>query len=161
MLLLLSESLFLWVKFKMTEKHLINYSQRVGKVANLVIFLGILGIILSILALTVSQGLAQRGYGFYSITIGLFIIRLGYGIRYRYKYCLYAAIGLFIILSCNFLFRFFVHHTMYLTLRLSLCSWVSFRLIQSVSSMQMLIATNSFPDKSNRFMELLLKQKRL
>ncbi|MFN3532947.1 MAG: hypothetical protein ACK41Q_10615 [Candidatus Brocadia sp.] len=145
----------------MAEKHLINHSQRVGKAANLVIFLGILGIILSILGLTVSQGLAQRGYGFSYITIGLFMIGLGYGIRYRYKYCLYAAIGLFMILSGNFIFRFSIHHSTYLTLRLALCSWVSFRLIQSIPSMQVLIATNTLPDKSNRFMELLLKQKRL
>src|SRR5574337_489378 len=144
----------------MNEKSPINHAQRVGKVANLVIFLGILGIILSILALTISQGLAQRGYGFNYIIIGLLMMGLGYGIRYRYKYCLYAAIALFVILSCNFLFRFFIHHTTYLTLRLALCSWVSFRLIQSVSSMQTLIATNTFPDKSNSFMELLLKQKR-
>ncbi|MEP9411920.1 MAG: hypothetical protein HRF42_11090 [Candidatus Brocadia sp.] len=145
----------------MAEKHQINHSQRVGKVANLVIFLGILGIILSILALTVSHGLAQRGYGFSYITIGLFMIGLGYGIRYRYKYCLYAAIGLFVILSCNFLFRICIHYTTYLTFRLTLCVWVSFRLIQSVPSMQMLIATNTLPNKNNRFMELLLKQKRL
>ena len=145
----------------MDENRSIKHAQRVGKVANLVIFLGILGIILSILALTISQGLAQRGYGFSYLTIGLLMIGLGYGIRYRYKYCLYAAIALFVIFSCNFLFRFFIHHTTYLTLRLALCSWVSFRLIQSVSSMQTLIVTNTFPDKSNRFMELLLKQKRL
>jgi len=145
----------------MDENRSINHAQRVGKVANLVIFLGILGIILSILALTISQGLAQRGYGFSYLTIGLLMIGLGYGIRYRYKYCLYAAIALFVIFSCNFLFRFFIHHSTYLTLRLALCSWVSFRLIQSVSSMQTLIVTNTFPDKSNRFMELLVKQKRL
>lgn len=145
----------------MDENRSINHAQRVGKVANLVIFLGILGIILSILAMTTSQGLAHRGYGFTYLTIGLFMIGLGYGIRYRYKYCLYAAIALFVIFSCNFLFKFFIHHSIYLTLRLALCSWVSFRLIQSVSFMQTLIATNTFPDKSNRFMELLLKQKRL
>lgn len=159
MLLLLSVSLFLSAKSKMIGRQTTNHSQRVGKVANLVIFLGILGIILSILALTLSQGLAQRGYGFGSILIGLLMIGLGYGIRYRYKHCLYTAAALFVILSCNFLFKFFMHHTTYLTLRLALCSWVSFRLIQSIPSMQMLISTNTFPDKSNRFMELLVKQK--
>ncbi|HHT9144741.1 MAG: hypothetical protein Q7J76_11505 [Candidatus Brocadiaceae bacterium] len=137
-----------------------NHAQRVGKVANLVIFLGILGIILSIVALTISQGLAQRGYGFGYIMIGLFMMGLGYGIRYRYKYCLYAAMVLFLVLSCNFLFKLFVHHTSYLTLRFVLCAWVSFRLIQSISSMQVLIiATNTFPDRDNRFMRFLLRKK--
>lgn len=145
----------------MDESRSINHAQRVGKVANLVIFLGILGISLSILALTISQGLAQRGYGFCYLALGLLMIALGYGIRYRCRYCLYAATALFITLSCNFLFRFFIHHTTYLTLRLILCSWVSFRLIQSIPCMRALIATNTFPDKSNRFRELLLKQKRL
>lgn len=145
----------------MSEKHQINHAQRVGKVANLTIFLGILGIILSILALTMSQGLAQRGYGFSYLTIGSFMIALGYGIRYRRQYCLYTAIALFVVLSCNFLVRVFIQHTMYLTLRLALCCWVSFRLVQALSSMQILITTNTFPDKNNRFMKPFLKQKRL
>ena len=143
----------------MNEKSPINHAQRVGKVANLVIFLGILGIILSILALTISQGLANRGYGFGYIMIGLLMMGLGYGIRYRYKYCLYAAMVLFFVLSCNFLFRLFAHHTSYLTLRFVLCAWVSFRLIQSISSMQVLIATDTFPERDNRFVRFLLRKK--
>ncbi|TLD42473.1 MAG: hypothetical protein JETT_1216 [Candidatus Jettenia ecosi] len=136
-----------------------NHAQRVGKVANLVIFLGILSIILSILALTVSQGLALRGYGFGSIVIGLLMIGLGYGIRYRYKYCLYAAVALFVTLSCSFLLKLFIYHTAYLTMRLVLCLWVSFRLVQSVSSLQMLIATDAFPDRNNRFISFLMRRK--
>ncbi|NUN24955.1 MAG: hypothetical protein HUU09_16140 [Candidatus Jettenia caeni] len=136
-----------------------NHAQRVGKVANLVIFLGILSIILSILALTISQGLALRGYGFGSIVIGLLMMGLGYGIRYRYKYCLYAAVALFVTLSCSFLLKLFIYHTVYLIMRLVLCSWVSFRLVQSVSSLQMLIATDAFPDRNNRFISLLMRRK--
>ena len=145
----------------MSERHPIYHAQRVGKIANLIIFLGILGIILSILALTMSQGLAQRGYGFSYLTIGSFMIALGYGIRYRRKSCLYAAVALFVMLSCNFLVRFFIQHTTYLTLRLVLCCWVSFRLIHALPSMQILITTNTFPDKNNRFMKLFMKQKGL
>ena len=52
-----------------------------------------------------------------------------------------------------------MHHTSYLTLRLFLCSWVTFRLIQSISSMKILIVTNTSPDRSNRFMEYLFRQK--
>jgi hypothetical protein len=137
----------------------VDHAQRVGKVANLVIFLGILSIILSILALTVSQGLAQRGYGFRSVSLGIFMMGLGYGIRYRYKYCLYGAIVLFIILSGSFLSKLFIYHTSYLTLRLVLCIWVSFRLMQSISSMERLITTNAFPERSNRFMEYFLRRK--
>ncbi|MDN3511498.1 MAG: hypothetical protein QY310_10435 [Candidatus Jettenia sp. CY-1] len=136
-----------------------NHAQRVGKVANLVIFLGILSIILSILALTISQGLALRGYGFGSIVIGLLMMGLGYGIRYRYKYCLYATVALFVTLSCSFLLKLFTYHTVYLTMRLVLCLWVSFRLVQSVSSLQMLIATDAFPDRNNRFISFLMRRK--
>jgi len=143
----------------MNEKSPIKHAQRVGKVANLVIFLGILGIILSILALTMSQGLANRGYGFGYIMIGLLMMGLGYGIRYRYKYCLYASMVLFLVLSCNFLFSLFAHHTSYLTLRFVLCAWVSFRLIQSISSMQVLIATDILPERNNRFIRFLLRKK--
>lgn len=143
----------------MNEKSPINHGQRVGKVANLVIFLGILGIILSILAITISQGLVNRGYGFGYIIIGLFMMGLGYGIRYRYKYCLYAAMVLFLVLSCNFLFRLLAHHTSYLTLRFVLCAWVSFRLIRAISSLHELLATNTFPDRDNRVMRFLMRKK--
>ncbi|MBI2469971.1 MAG: hypothetical protein HYV59_01835 [Planctomycetes bacterium] len=143
----------------MNEKYSVNHAQRVGKVANLVIFLGILGIILSIVALTISHGLSQRGYGFGYVVIGLLMMGLGYGMRYRHKYCLYAAISLFTILSCNFLFRLVAHHTSYLTIRFVLCAWVSYRLFQSVSSMRELIMTNAFPDRDNRFMRFLLRKK--
>ncbi|MBW7898625.1 hypothetical protein B188_18750 [Candidatus Brocadiaceae bacterium B188] len=143
----------------MNEKQPVNHAQRVGKVANLTIFLGILGIILSILALTISKGLTQRGYGFSYLTIGLCMMALGYGIRYRSKYCLYATMVLFVTLSCNFFFKFFIQHTMYLIFRFALCCWMSFRLIHTLPSMQILIATNVFPDKNNRFMKLILKQK--
>lgn len=142
----------------MNEKRQINHSQRVGKIANLVIFLGILGIILSILALTVSHSLAQRGYGFSYIVLGLFMMGLGYGIRHRCAYSLYAAVVLFTVLSGSFLFRFLVCHTAYLSLRLALCTWVSFRLFQSLPSMRALILTNTFPERNNRFMRYFLRR---
>ncbi|MBM4055682.1 MAG: hypothetical protein FJ264_13680 [Planctomycetes bacterium] len=144
----------------MEGKNTISQAQKVGKVANLVIFLGILGVILSIVALTISNGLAQRGYGTLYILIGMFMIGLGYGIRYRYKYCLHAALILFVALSCNFLYRFVVHHTTYILLRLLLSAWVSYRLLQSVSSMRILVETNAFPDKTNRFIGFLSRQKK-
>ncbi|MCE7911897.1 MAG: hypothetical protein DCC43_07105 [Candidatus Brocadia sp.] len=153
-------SLFYLVKFEVDENDPIQHAQRVGKVANLTIFLGILGIILSVLALTISHGLAQRGYGFGYLTTGLFMIALGYGIRYRSQHCLYASIALFVALSCNFLVRFLIQHTTYLTLRFALCCWVSFRLICVIPSMRVLVATKVFPDKNNRFLKLFLKQKR-
>lgn len=142
----------------MNEKRQINHAQRVGKIANLVIFLGILGIILSILALTVSHGLAQRGYGFGYIVLGLLMMGLGYGIRYRCAYALYTAVVLFTVLSGSFLFRFLVYHTAYISLRLALCAWVSFRLVQSLPSMRTLILTNTFPERNNRFMRFFLRR---
>lgn len=143
----------------MNDKSPINHAQRVGKVANLVIFLGILGIILSILALTISEGLIQRGYGVGYIVIGLFMMGLGYGVRYRYKYCLYAAIVLFTMLSCNFFIKLLVYHTSYLTIRFVLCAWVSYRLFQAASSMRELIIKNDLPDRDNRFIRFLLRKK--
>lgn len=136
-----------------------NHAQRVGKVANLVIFLGILGIMLSIAALTFSQGLSHRGYGFRYIILGLLMIGLGYGMRYRYTYCHDAAIVLFLMLSGNFFLRLFAHYTSYLALRFLLCSWVSYRLILSASSLRELIATNTFPDTENRFMRFFWRKK--
>ncbi|MFO0793778.1 MAG: hypothetical protein U0586_06925 [Candidatus Brocadiaceae bacterium] len=145
----------------MNKEQSINHAQGVGKVANLVIFLGILGLILSIVALTISQGLARRGYGFTYIILGFLMMGLGYGIRYRYKYCLYGAIGLFFGLSLYFLFLLISHYTSYFIVRLILCSWVFFRLVQSVSDMQILIATNSFPDRSNRFLKFFMRRRHL
>src|SRR3990167_1359263 len=134
----------------MRIKRPINHAKRVGRTANLVIFLGILSIILSTLALTISQELAKRGYGLGYIAIGLVMFGFGYGIRYRYKYCLYLAIMLFTVITGNFILKLSIHHTMYLILRL----------IQSASSMRVLIATNTFPEKYNRYMEFLLRRRR-
>lgn len=143
----------------MNEEQPTNYAKSVGKVANLVIFLGILGIILSILALTISQGLVQRGYGFTYIILGFLMMGLGYGIRYRNKCCLYGALGLFFGLSLYFLFLLLSHYTAYFMVRLILCSWVFFRLVQSVSFMQTLIQTNTFPDRSNCFLKFFTKRR--
>ena len=145
----------------MRIKRPINHAKRVGRTANLVIFLGILSIILSTLALTISQELAKRGYGLGYIAIGLVMIGFGYGIRYRYKYCLYLAIMLFTVITGNLILKFSIHHTTYLILRLTLCGLASFRLIQSASSMRVLIATNTFPEKYNRYMELFLRRRRI
>ncbi|MDR4508067.1 MAG: hypothetical protein MRJ65_07485 [Candidatus Brocadiaceae bacterium] len=136
-----------------------NHAQRVGMVANLIIFLGILGIILSILALTISESLAHRGYGARYSVIGASMIGLGYGIRFRNRYSLYVAIVLFLFLSCHFLFRIYAHQSPYLIMRALLCSWAAFKLIRSVSSLQLLIETDTYPDKHNRFMKYVTGQK--
>ena len=144
----------------MGEKYGFSLAQQVGKTANLVIFLGILGIVLSVAALTMSDSLARRGYGtFYAFT-GLLMVGLGYGVRYRYKHCLNAALILFVTISCHFLYRFVVYHTAYILLRLSLSMWVSYRLFKALSSMKILIETNTFPDKTNRFIGFLSRQKK-
>jgi len=141
------------------EKEITLQAQRVGKVANLVIFIGIMGIVLSILALTISDSLAKRGYGYMYISFGILMVILGYGVRYRYKHCLFVALVLFLYLSCNFLFRFFAHHTAYIFLRFLLSTWVSFRIFQSIPSMQLLIKANIYPDRTNRFTSFLSRQK--
>lgn len=133
----------------MGEKYGFSLTQQVGKTANLVIFLGILGIVLSIAALTMSDSLAGRGYGtFYAFT-GLLMVGFGYGVRYRYKHCLNAALILFVTISCHFLYRFVVYHTAYILLR-----------FQALSPMKILIETNTFPDKTNRFIGFLSRQKK-
>ena len=130
-----------------------NHVQRVGKVANPGDISGHPGYHFEHpCAYYQSKALPTAATGFGYVVIGLFMMGLGYGIRYRYKYCLYHDNGVVLVLSCNFLFRLFVHHTSYLTLRFVLCTWVFFPSHQAISSMHVLIATNTFPDKDNRFM---------
>ncbi|MGR3317894.1 MAG: hypothetical protein ACUZ8O_05385 [Candidatus Anammoxibacter sp.] len=132
---------------------------KVGKTANLIIFLGILYSSISLLALTVCHFFMQRGYGVTSLIIGMIIISLGYGIRYGKTACLYAAAGIFAAVSAYFLFNIITGRNIYVITRLIFSLWALSSLARAIPSMIKLKAAGSSPDRNSKYKDFFLRRK--
>ncbi|MGR3219853.1 MAG: hypothetical protein ACUZ8H_08565 [Candidatus Anammoxibacter sp.] len=133
---------------------------KVGKTANLIIFIGILYSILSLLALTVCHFFMQRGYGVTSLIIGIIIIALGYGIRYGKTTCLYAATGIFTAVSAYFLFNIIIGRHVFMSVRLVFSIWVLSSLVRAIPKMIKLKAAGSSPDRNSKYKDFFLRRKK-
>ncbi|MDR4498838.1 MAG: hypothetical protein MRK02_13110 [Candidatus Scalindua sp.] len=140
----------------MKSKH--TPEKRVGNTANLIIFLGILYMSLSIASLTGCTSLALRGYGTKSIIIGFIIVGLGYGIRYGNKASLYSATVLFGALALYFGYTFFLTHTTSSVLRSVLCMWAVTRLVRTIPEIILLKERGSSPDRNSRYKSFFIKR---
>ena len=132
---------------------------KVGKTANLIIFLGILYSSISLLALTVCHFFMQRGYGVASLIIGLIIISLGYGIRYGKTACLYAAAGIFATVSASYMFNIITGRNIYVITRLIFSLWALSSLARAIPSMLKLKAAGSSPDRNSKYKDFFLRRK--
>lgn len=132
--------------------------QRVGKTANLVIFLGILYTVLSLVALAGNARLAARGFGGLGLGVALSVIALGYGIRYGSTICLYLGIGGFALLSSVLLFKIIRHVTLLQTVRFVLSTWTLSVLCRTVSALRILKHTGSKPVHTSPYGELFLRR---
>jgi hypothetical protein len=133
-------------------------AQRVGKMANLVIFLGILYTVLHLVALCGSAGLAARGYGWSGLPVALGIIGLGYGIRYSSAVCLYTATGVFALLTGFNGSRLFSHLMFGQAVRLLLSAWTLYGLCRALPAMSILKKTHAVPVRTSRYGDLFLRR---
>ena len=131
--------------------------QRGGKTANLVIFLGILYTILSLVALAGNLRLSTGGFGNFSLIVSLFVIALGYGIRYGSKACLYTTIGVFACFSGVTLFKFASRFSLLQLARFSLSTWTLYVLCRTLPALHLLQQTGSTPVKTSPYGDLFLK----
>ena len=132
--------------------------QRVGKIANLVIFLGILYTVLHLVALFGSAGLTAQGYGWPGLLIALGILGLGYGIRYSSMICLYTALGVFALLTGFHGYRCILHFTFGQALRVLLSAWAFYGLCRAMPAMYTLKKTNSIPVRTSRYGAFFLRR---
>ncbi len=123
--------------------------QRVGKTANLVIFLGIVYTVLHLIALFGHAGLTARGYSWPGLLVALGILGLGYGIRYSSMICLYTALGVFAVLTGLHGYKWVLHLTFGHALRVLLSAWACYGLVRAIPAMYQLKKTNSIPVRTS------------
>jgi len=131
-------------------------AQRLGRTANLVIFLGLLYTVLHLLGFL---GLL-RGYHLPGLVIALGLLGLGYGIRYGSSACLYAAMTVCAGLSLYCGVLVVSAWTPYYMLRLVLSTWACWRLYCAIPAMQLLQQEGAFPLPMSRYGVLFLRQVR-
>ena len=130
---------------------------RVGRIANLMIFLGILYTILSLATLLGSAGLLSRGFGVPGLIVALAVIGLGYGIRYGSVSCLYAVTGLFVVFTGYAVVHLVLAPGVFPALRLGLSGLALYGLCRSIPAMRILNHTGSAPIQSSRYGDFFLR----
>jgi len=131
---------------------------RVGRTANLMIFLGILYTALHLVALLGNAGLASRSFGLPGLLIALGVIGLGYGIRYSSTLCLYAATSIFAALTLYGLISLLTAPAVRTAIRFLLSTLALYGLCRSIPAMRILKATNTLPIRTSRYGEYFLRR---
>jgi hypothetical protein len=131
---------------------------RVGRTANLMIFLGILYAALHLVALLGKAGLASRSFGLPGLFIALGVIGLGYGIRYSSIPCLYAATIAFAALTLYNLISLLTAPAIRSVIRFLLSALALYGLCRSIPAMWTLKATNTTPIRTSRYGEYFLRR---
>ena len=129
-------------------------AQRLGRTANLVIFLGLLYTVLHLLGFL---GLLH-GYRLPGLVIALGLLGLGYGIRYGSSACLYVAMAICAGLNLYFGVLVVSGWTPYHMLRSVLSAWAFWRLYRAIAAMQLLRQEGAFPLPMSRYGEFLLRR---
>lgn len=148
----------MWI---VTTKQKRSPERRVGKTANLVIFIGILYSCISLLGLTVCGFFVERGYGVCSLIVGLVVVGLGYGIRYGKMTPLYVATGLFTSVSIYYTYLITSGGSAMMIIRLLFCVWVVVALGMAIPAMLRLKAAGSLPDRGCKYRDFFLRRKAL
>lgn len=133
-------------------------AQRVGNIANLTIFLGILYSLLNVAALLGRTTLATRGFGGMGLCVALGIIALGYGIRQGMMSSLYTALGLFTLFTVYSIMQVQTDTNSIHIFRFILSGWVTIKLFRSVSALKTLQDTGSTPVQSSRYGDFFLRR---
>ncbi|GIX48096.1 MAG: hypothetical protein KatS3mg131_2307 [Candidatus Tectimicrobiota bacterium] len=140
------------------RRGLMTPAQRVGRTANLVIFLGILYSALNLAALLGSAALARRGYGLPGLGVALLLLVLGYGIRFGKPACLYAAGGLFATLAGVFGLLGLLRASVSLLLRAGFSLWALSAVARALPAMRALVASGERPVQTSRYGEFFLRR---
>lgn len=132
--------------------------QRVARVANVTIFLGILFTFVHLLALSGLPAMAQRSYGLPGLAISVGFLGLGYGIRYGSRTAFYIATGGFAALSLYFAARFVIAEEVAAILRGGVTTWASVTLWRTIPDMRILHQNAAFPLPMSRYGAFFLQR---
>jgi hypothetical protein len=131
---------------------------RVGRTANLMIFLGILYSAIHLVALLGNASLASRSFGPLGLLVALGVIGLGYGIRYGSTPCLYAATSVFAALTLYYVTAVLTAPAIRSVIRSLLSALALYALCRSIPAMRILKATNTPPVRTSRYGEFFLRR---
>lgn len=134
-------------------------AERVGKTANVVIFLGILYAVMSLVVVFREAGTAPQWSSVVAVAVAVGLVGLGYGVRYGSLGCLYVAIGLFVGLMGYFFAVGVSHGTLRSVVRFLLSGWAVFLLCRALPAMYVLKQTQTKPLPTSRFGELFLRRR--
>ena len=132
--------------------------QRVGRAANVTIFLGILFTFVHLLALSGLPAMAQRGYGLPGLVIAVGFLGLGYGIRYGSTAAFYLATGGFAALGAYFAARFATTGEPAMLLRCVVTAWAAASLCRAIPDMRTLRQNAAFPLPMSRYGAFFLRR---
>ncbi len=132
---------------------------RVGKAANLAIFLGILYTVIHLVALLGNAGSTARGFGVPGLLTALGVIGLGYGIRYSSTLCLYLATAVFTLFTLYSLNHLITAPAVMPVIRCLLSGLALDHLCRSIPAMRILKATNTHPIRTSRYGEFFLRRR--
>ena len=131
-------------------------AQRLGRTANLVIFLGLLYTVLYLLGFLG----VLHGYHLPGLAVALGLLGLGYGIRYGSSVCLYVAMAVCAGLSLYCGALLVSEWTPYYMLRLGLSAWTFWRLYRAIPAMRLLQQEGAFPLPMSRYGAFFLRRLR-
>jgi hypothetical protein len=132
--------------------------QRVGRAANVTIFLGILFAVIHLLALSGLQAMAQRGYGLAGLAISVGFLGLGYGIRYGSYPALYLTTGGFAVLAVYAVARLAIAGTPAMFVRSAVAVWMLVSLCRAIPDMGVLHRKAAFPLPMSRYGSFFLRR---
>ena len=132
--------------------------QRVGRAANVTIFLGILFTLVHLFALSGLPAMAQRGYGLPGLIIAVGFLGLGYGIRYGSYAAFYLATGGFAALDAYFAARFATTGEPAMLLRCVVTAWAAVSLCRAIPDMRILRQNAAFPLPMSRYGAFFLRR---
>lgn len=132
--------------------------QRVGRAANVTIFLGILFALIHLLALSGLPAMAQRGYGLPGLAIAVGLIGLGYGIRYGSSVAFYLTAGGFAALGAYFAAHFAITGEPAMLLRCGITTWAFTSLCRAIPDMRTLRRKAAFPLPMSRYGAFFLQR---
>ena len=133
--------------------------QRVGRAANVTIFLGILFTLVHLLALSGLPAMAQRGYGLPGLAISVGFLGLGYGIRYGSSVAFYLTTGSFAALGVYFAARFAITGEPAMLLRCGVTAWAFTSLCRAIPDMRTLRRNDAFPLPMSRYGAFFLQRR--
>lgn len=132
--------------------------QRVGRAANVTIFLGILFTLSHLLALGGVTAVDQRSYGLPGLAISVGFIGLGYGIRYGSLSAFYLTTGGFAAFGVYFATRLVITGEPAMLLRCVVTAWAFSSLCRAIPDMRTLCQNAAFPLPMSRYGAFFLRR---